>query len=283
MFGDNLKKYRLSNNLSQSELAAKLYVSRQCVSKWEKGKTQPDIDTINKISELLNVSADDLLKEKTAAKATGGAGKLLFILNIFAGVFCVSAFIALWKFMPEKIPAHWTNGVLDRYGSRNEILLNIITALIFTALDVGIYAAAKRIADRRGLYIAHGVILFFQAAYLTFIFVLYCKYLTDVLSFITCLSSSILLCVSVAMHPKISKPNLLLGVRTSDTLKSPEIWQKTNALACYLFAALSFMIYIIALLCGLRFPFLLLLLYIVPTIAVVIYAKLLSRKNYGAE
>ncbi|MDE6293272.1 MAG: helix-turn-helix domain-containing protein [Clostridiales bacterium] len=39
MFGDNLKKYRIQNGYSQSELADKLFVSRQCVSKWEKGIT----------------------------------------------------------------------------------------------------------------------------------------------------------------------------------------------------------------------------------------------------
>ena len=47
MFCDNLKKYRRQAGFSQSELADKLYVSRQCVSKWEKGITQPDLETLN--------------------------------------------------------------------------------------------------------------------------------------------------------------------------------------------------------------------------------------------
>ena len=53
MFGANLKKYRLQKGYSQSELADNLYVTRQCVSKWEKGITQPDLDTLSRISELL--------------------------------------------------------------------------------------------------------------------------------------------------------------------------------------------------------------------------------------
>ena len=44
MFGNNVKKYRKSKNLSQEELALKLCVVRQTVSKWEKGLSVPDVE-----------------------------------------------------------------------------------------------------------------------------------------------------------------------------------------------------------------------------------------------
>ena len=53
MFGDNLRRYRIEKGFSQNDVAEKLFVTRQCVSKWEKGATQPDLQTLKQISDLL--------------------------------------------------------------------------------------------------------------------------------------------------------------------------------------------------------------------------------------
>ena len=52
---------REKNGLSQDELAEKLFVTRQAVSRWETGKTTPDIDTLKKLSKLFDVSINTLL------------------------------------------------------------------------------------------------------------------------------------------------------------------------------------------------------------------------------
>ena len=60
-------------NWSQEELAEKLNISRQSVSKWEVGATIPDLDKILKMSELFGVSTDYLLKdEMDVTELTGG-------------------------------------------------------------------------------------------------------------------------------------------------------------------------------------------------------------------
>lgn len=60
-------------NWSQEELAEKLDISRQSVSKWEVGATIPDLDKILKMSELFGVSTDYLLKdEMDVTELTGG-------------------------------------------------------------------------------------------------------------------------------------------------------------------------------------------------------------------
>lgn len=46
MISDNIRNYRKANNLSQDELAEKLGVSRQSISLWENGQTQPTLDNI---------------------------------------------------------------------------------------------------------------------------------------------------------------------------------------------------------------------------------------------
>lgn len=60
---ENLKKIRKENNLSQEQLAEKLNVSRQSVSKWESGQAYPEMDKVIQICQLFNVSVDDLLNQ----------------------------------------------------------------------------------------------------------------------------------------------------------------------------------------------------------------------------
>lgn len=59
-----LKKYRKENKLTQLELAQKLFVSKQAISKWENDRGLPDISTYPLISELLNVTIDELMGNK---------------------------------------------------------------------------------------------------------------------------------------------------------------------------------------------------------------------------
>ncbi len=59
----NLKKIRKENNLSQEQLAEKLNVSRQSVSKWESGLAYPEMDKVLQICQLFSVSVDDLLNQ----------------------------------------------------------------------------------------------------------------------------------------------------------------------------------------------------------------------------
>ena len=61
MFKNNLKKLRKENNLSQEELADKLGVSRQSVSKWESGSAYPEMDKTLQLCKMFNVNIDDLL------------------------------------------------------------------------------------------------------------------------------------------------------------------------------------------------------------------------------
>lgn len=57
-----IKKYRIRDQLSQEELAQKLYVSRQTISNWENERSYPDIHNLLLMSVLFNVSLDDLVK-----------------------------------------------------------------------------------------------------------------------------------------------------------------------------------------------------------------------------
>lgn len=62
-FCDKLSKLRKDNNLSQEQLAEKLDMSRQAISKWESGASYPDMATIMKLCKILNCSLDDLVDD----------------------------------------------------------------------------------------------------------------------------------------------------------------------------------------------------------------------------
>lgn len=67
---ENLKKYRLKNNLTQQDVSEKMFVTRQCISRWESGNTIPDIHSIEKLSKIYNCSIDDLLNTGSITKIT---------------------------------------------------------------------------------------------------------------------------------------------------------------------------------------------------------------------
>lgn len=60
---DNLKKIRKDNNLSQEQLAEKLNVSRQSVSKWESGQAYPEMDKMIQLCKMFNLNIDELLNQ----------------------------------------------------------------------------------------------------------------------------------------------------------------------------------------------------------------------------
>ena len=63
MLNENIKNLRKQKGLSQEELAAKLYVVRQTVSKWENGLSVPDSETIISLANELGTTVSDLLGE----------------------------------------------------------------------------------------------------------------------------------------------------------------------------------------------------------------------------
>ncbi|MDF2000163.1 helix-turn-helix domain-containing protein [Peribacillus frigoritolerans] len=60
--GEHLQKLRVQKNMSREELAQEMNVSRQAVYKWENNKGYPDIENLIKLSELYEITLDELIK-----------------------------------------------------------------------------------------------------------------------------------------------------------------------------------------------------------------------------
>ena len=67
-FGEQLRRVREEKGMTQQSLAEQLYVTRQAVSRWECGDRYPDLLTTKKISQILEMSLDDLLSGKEMEK-----------------------------------------------------------------------------------------------------------------------------------------------------------------------------------------------------------------------
>ena len=66
-----IKLFRTEKGMNQEQLAERLHVTRQAVSNWETGKTQPDIETLTQLAECFGVSVEQLIYGKEYSKETG--------------------------------------------------------------------------------------------------------------------------------------------------------------------------------------------------------------------
>lgn len=67
-FGDKLKQYRLKEGLSQEQLAEKIGVSRQAITKWETKKGLPDVENMITLAEIFKLTLDELILEEVRKK-----------------------------------------------------------------------------------------------------------------------------------------------------------------------------------------------------------------------
>ena len=71
MFGDNLIQLRKLHHMSQEELAERVEVSRQTLSKWETGDSLPDIEKCMRLADIFGVTLDDLVNYEAMIPGLG--------------------------------------------------------------------------------------------------------------------------------------------------------------------------------------------------------------------
>ena len=110
--GNQIKKYRQEAQLSQEELANRVYVSRQTISNWENDKSYPDVNSLVLLSEIFQISLDKLIKgdidvmkeaiKKEEVKKMKQYGTIYTILLVVTVVSALPLFMWLgtWAFIP---------------------------------------------------------------------------------------------------------------------------------------------------------------------------------------
>ena len=106
-FNENLKFLRKKEGLTQEELAEKLNVSRQSVTKWESGNAIPDIEKIKEIAYIFLISVDSLIgdienkKPNKLKKRIQDIGWFIFAILVFAVIVNISISEFLIKIIPN--------------------------------------------------------------------------------------------------------------------------------------------------------------------------------------
>ena len=80
-FGEHISKLRKEKNLTQKELAEKVFVGDKAISKWETGKSFPDLSTISLLAEALDVNIVELLQIQDENSVTGNTDTIQTMIN----------------------------------------------------------------------------------------------------------------------------------------------------------------------------------------------------------
>ncbi len=102
-----IKKYRNNMNLSQEELAEKVYVTRQTISNWENNKNYPDIHSLLLLSTLFNISLDQLIKGDIAIMKEEIKKSEIEKLNHYGNIFTLLLLITMVLVVPLAVFLHF--------------------------------------------------------------------------------------------------------------------------------------------------------------------------------
>lgn len=157
-FGEILKRAREEKGMTQQSLSEHLYVTRQAVSRWECGARYPDLLTAKRLSEVLEVSLDELLSgeemkkcvEKNPTVESPVIGRVQSALYAFAGMAYLLMSVLAIRFLTPEL----TGASLQLMGYGVSYLLGylMITLLLFTGLAFSI--SGKLTPKRTGVIAA---------------------------------------------------------------------------------------------------------------------------------
>lgn len=147
-FCDKLSSLRKTNNLSQEQLAEKMKVSRQAVSKWEAGTSYPDMDKILQLCKILNCKLEDLMDDGVIGdinpKENKLVGKFKQFLNTIAKIynmFCSMTF-------KEKIKCLLEIFIIG-------LIILIIGVIVYSILEYITYSLVELIPFNIGTYLSN--------------------------------------------------------------------------------------------------------------------------------
>ena len=140
-FHEKLQHLRRQHDLTQEQLAEKLFVSRTAVSKWESGRGYPNLDSLKSLSKLFEISLDDLLSgdELMAAAETENRANLRRVTGIVFGALDVLAVALLFLPLFGQQEGDYIRAVtLWHYTAVGSVLRMVYAALLALLAVIGV-------------------------------------------------------------------------------------------------------------------------------------------------
>lgn len=129
-----LKRYRIKNEFTQEQLAKRIYVSHQTISKWETGINVPSIDNLLMLSDIYNISLDELIRGSSYFRKPFLVGKK-FSLSMFLKISIIWLLISL-LLTGFGYQSHWLFWSLFIFGEINVLCMVIKDYWIITTKGI---------------------------------------------------------------------------------------------------------------------------------------------------
>ncbi len=143
MLSERIYQFRRKSGLSQEQLAEKVGVSRQAISKWESGASTPELEKLLELSKCFNITLDELVKEETVNR---GANEIpqkaeppkppkvielkVGIVLCLAGAICLILFGIMIVFSPSAAEQFHDASMITLNGSGVILILCILSMVI---------------------------------------------------------------------------------------------------------------------------------------------------------
>lgn len=156
MIGQYLKKAREEKGITQEFVAKEMYISRQTLSRWEQGKTLPNIYSLQKLSSIYNVPLDALIEgangkteneENKRINYFALFGALLFNLLLFSIILFISiiSIISLWSLAIICTISPIIFVIFVSLNLQNFEAIQLLVSITFSVIGVILLVISKRV------------------------------------------------------------------------------------------------------------------------------------------
>ena len=254
---EKIKSNRIRLGLTQEELANKINVTRQTISKYELGTNVPDVFTLKLLANIFNLSVDELLDDNDNFKLLRKK-KILFYISLSIIVFGIFSHLAMITFMDEVIPIHFDiNFNADRYSTKYELCYFLLILLIPLIINILFYFGFNKFKISTYLKEKHKLLFeifglissaLFTIIILVIDFIIFNKWAEYYPNIITSFLSIIFCIISFFSTSQFNKEqNIIFGYKTSFSLKSKQNWTILNNICGYSILICSIISYLLSL------------------------------------
>ena len=287
-FNEKLKHFREKHGLTQDDVASKLNIARQSVSKWEQGINEPDFATVKQLCIIFDCSIADLIdddKEVVTSKEVKREKvvKTIFMINSVMVVMSILMLIAIVLLADSQAIIRWDIDFNPVYGSKWMLLINLVTFVLLSFLTgLPMVLGCKGGFYKQYRFVGSIFALIVNVIIIALVFVLTALQFNmgemEACNLSIIGAFSLIFAISPFSHPYFNKRNPFFGFRTKFTITNEVAWNKLNSLSSILMGISSIIGYVLTIIFAYSiYAMLFILIYVVILIPLIIYHEYLRK------
>lgn len=293
-FNEKLKQLREAKSLTQDQIASKLNITRQSVSKWEQGINEPDFATTKQLCNILDCSIEELIDDdkevsNNRKEKRNKINKVLYYLNISLLVYAsliIFSFVAfandeiIVNFYPKQtFQSKWCALTLSALFI---FVLGIYLFIHKYLKNVKVFEKSKLLLNSSFLIISL-VVIIISIVTLSISIANNNKGEIANYNFIVSLVLAFIIVMGPFTHSRFNKMNALFGYRTKLTLTNQDAWNKINNISAILLSIASLISFVLILIfIQYEWAISFMAVIFIGFIPIIIYHEIL-RKRYSSK